>query len=100
MDLGDYIEQKYRDGMERIASQLGTDVKLDVPSLSNEPIPARDALDAVTEMTIAIERAKDRANTLTFNCWKCKSPIALLRQEHDRTVRCPQCGKKQATPRL
>ena len=103
--LDEYAERRYRDEVGRIArvieEQHGSEMRVNIPSLSGEPIPLRDALNKLVELDIAASNPASRQTAIgpiTFSCWKCKSPITLKREEYRKTVRCPQCGKKQAAP--
>ena len=56
----EYVERRYRRAVEEVAGmveeQHGGEVRINVPSLSDEPIPLRDALKIVTELDIAASR--------------------------------------------
>ncbi len=96
----EFLERRYREGVEEVArlveGQSGEDVKIDVPSLSDEPIPVRDALNILTELDIAASKAE--RGLISFGCWNCKAPMSVSREHYTKTARCTKCGTKQRTP--
>lgn len=63
----EYVERRYRQATDEIArtveEQQGGEVHINVPSLSDEPIPLRDALRIVTELNIATSREERERDT-------------------------------------
>lgn len=96
----EFLERRFREGVERIArlaeEQSGEEVKINAPSLGDEPISVRDALNIVTELDIAASKAE--RGLISFSCWNCKAPISVSREHYANTARCTKCGTKQRTP--
>src|SRR5690242_20315799 len=94
-----YVEQRFRRSMDDVARLIeerqGGEVQINVPSLSDQPIPLRDALKLYTELEIAAE--KSEALSETVPCWSCNHKIEVGANRGKR-VACPACGKVQAMP--
>jgi hypothetical protein len=111
----EYVERRYRQGVEQVVrmaeEQHGGEVRIDVPSLSDEPIPLRDALKIVTELDIAASREERERDTrpamqptppvsrpAVVQCWSCKAPLPVTEENRGTNVKCSGCGVKQRLP--
>jgi len=73
----------------------GEEVRINVPSLSPEPIPIREALSTYADLRIAADRLGGLPQSV--NCWSCKQKIEVG-ANRGRRIACPACGTVQAMP--
>jgi len=82
--------------LARIAEeQHGGEVRINVPSLTDEPIPVREALNTWADLQIAADRLERQPPSV--GCWSCKQKIEVGANRGKR-VACPACGTVQAMP--